>query len=367
MFSEATRKRRYSDPSPGSPDDSTSRITGNNQASNKHEKPKSEYKRWGQVETRAESQNQLYDVTNVQWPTLTSQTETSSQRTVAASQVDSYASKLKTNLDSRGCSVASSSEDSSSSSSSNSYQGRSGDRSSPVHNYITTLSGLSRTIHAAAGIVKIDPNLRDQASVEELNASSQASKATGNVSSAKNGEKMKSATPCTVGTAKQSSNKNTVSKTKSLLPTGVTVSEANSAVAQSNKKENTSPSSVTPSLNTQSDKILNELSNTLGLSFFMDELSFFCDDLPEQVHDSAKLNSSNMQVTFGDGDLNLDQMTEVDVGGEPSSSNTVRIPSLNVDIVFNANLTNWITQTGDFDLEKATSTLMQGKLLDLIG
>ena len=364
LILETTRKRRYSDPS-GSPDDPNSRMSNGSQASNKQEKPKSEYRNWNVVGASAESHSELYDATNGQWPTLTSQVDPSSPRNVAANRVDSYASKLKTNLDSRGCSLASSSEDSSSSSSSsaNGYQGRSADRASPVHNYFTALSDISRTIQAAAGFVKIEQTTRDPVSVESLQPVNATSSAV--AIPAKSAEKVKAAEAAKQTSLKQSND--AAGSIKTAAPLSVPSLSPDPIAASVVKQENTpafelkTSKCIDASSAVQTDTILNELQNNFGLSFFMDESSLLNDDVPDQLHDSANFKSGNMQVTFGDGDLCLDEMSEVALSDEKAiTSHTVRIPSLNVDVEFQET-TNWLKDVGDFDLKKATSTLMQGK------
>ena len=346
-------------------------MTSTNQASNKQDKANPEYKNWCRVEASAEMHNDSYDTSNAQWPTLTSQVESSSPRAVAAHRVDSYASKLKTNLDSRGCSLASSSEDgsSSSSSSTNSYQGRSGDRSSPVQNYITALSDISRTIQAAAGFVK-EPSTRNPVAVEELpppvSAVGQAAKNITSANTVKNAEKVKNAMSSCNKSSKQmplDRNKCTGGQDKTGVPCSVPF--ADTRVTPFSKKEKTpvcyneDVKDDIASENAQTDTILNALKNNFGLSFFMDEQSLLSDDVPAQLHCSSSFEKTNMQVTFGDSDISFDEMSKVASSVKASNPRTVQIPSLNVNIEFNQT-SNWMSKVGDFDMKKATNTLMQG-------
>lgn len=137
------RKRRFSDPSPS--------IHGNScQSTNNDNNEAARYA----AQTNFPATTNIFD--RDQWPTLSSNlTVTSSQPCASTRCATSYASKLKTNLDSTGCSLASSSEDGASSSSSSSgghnFQSNVAGRSSPSNELEEFLSAMP-SVPKAAGI-----------------------------------------------------------------------------------------------------------------------------------------------------------------------------------------------------------------------
>ena len=365
FLTETARKRRFSDPSPAIPDNTASGRE--NLTAEKKEKQKTESKNWTHnvaynETSNVDPQNELYDRTiHAQWPTLSSQVDSNSSRNPTALTADSYASKLKSNLDSTGCSLASSSEESSSSSSStNNYQVRSGDRASPVHNYATALSDISRTIHAAAGFVhdKLEQSaLHDNTPMEVLQpvnllnmVKNVQEKYVENV----NDEKTKKQPECE--TLKSfDANKTTKPKTLESSTSGKTKAKVAEKVQSGAQALDRSD------FKQPVESIFNELQNKFGLTFIIDDLSNLSGDLLASTDNPPLCNSTSMQFTFGDEDLFLDQLSNDKHDG--ANQNTAQTVEASFEARLKEKLSNWNYDIGNFDMEKATSTLFRGKLI----
>ena len=362
---EPARKRRFSDPSPS--------VASNEQSFCGQADPSSVQtlrKSWENPESETTS-NEVYDRSNqVQWPTLPSQGDPNSSKSSDGSGSASYASKLKMNMDSTGCSLASSSEEtSSSSSSSNNYQ----TRSSPLHDPLNALSDISKYIHEAAGFVgkskciavPQDENshfrVKDDEALHIVDNDVEAKlfdslEVIPKTDEATHSSELKLSTNATATPL------DTVHTEESIALQFMSTPEEKTAESQTDDNaEKKIDSNLSDCGDLLQDELLSKLKNKWGLDFFVSDLSSQAAIAQTPAVASAPDNNISELVCFGDGKLPVDAKTshseiQVVTGIQQHSS---------LDICFDTDR-EVDYDSGDFDVEKASALLFQGWLTNFL-
>ena len=357
MFVESTRRRRYSDPSPAVADQQSPLFDSGQKA----DKEKASF---NLKNNSVAARNESYDRTSqAQWPNLPSRHESHDSAGTSRSKTASYASKLKSNLDSTGCSLASSSEESSSSSStsSNNEQRRPAERTSPVQNYPNTLSNISRTIEAAVGFVhdrsgtdQLAPHMEEEHGINFVDKPIKLCYHYKDNQILQTGKTFSSCQDKPVITVKQKKASTSDEPMPTIAQNSSTTVQVHSNLKAADKAQREAKSSNVEKRST--GNVMTELSNDLGLTFIIEDLS---DVINVSSSKGSAMNADHVHFTFGDGKVLVDELSELptDVGADKHSDDSV-----NVEMQSSERYANFLSDPGNFDMKKAIATLHQGNL-----
>ncbi|CAK8694042.1 unnamed protein product [Clavelina lepadiformis] len=335
-----TRKRRYSDPSPTF-SSSQAQDSGRNHPLSPQP-----------IQNRPQfvGHEDIYDrESDIQWPTLPTLPDAGSCGNVLNSRTASYASKLKGNLDSTGCSLASSSEDgsSTSSSSSNNCAPCSTEAMSPTSDHHgDILSNVSQILGAAHFFATKNqqplPLVQPMPSGVKPGPPSQREQSTTAAMFDKNKDKKHTQeTPTTKPAINDSSVK---------IETKVDIGSHEDGLI----KDNTNHSTVVE----VEHRVMLELKNEWGLDFFSVEEERSSTEYSFEYEEDIVLSKENeKQLTFGDDKFILKKIDEPLTSTDTFKAvNAVELMFPPVEMRLKETLTKW-NDPGLFDLNKAAIIL----------